>query len=99
MSENLVIARSGFSGSAIAALVVGAMAMAAIAALPAAILPFGVVALVLGSVSRRALRADLSLRGARLFLAGFILGLMGIFLGGAVPLLLVLLVRLLGWSD
>jgi hypothetical protein len=99
MSENLVMARSGFSGSSIASLVVGAMAMAAIAALPAAILPLGVVALVLGLVSRRALRADLSLRGARLSLAGFILGLMGMFLGGVVPLLLVLLVRLLGWSD
>jgi hypothetical protein len=99
MSENLMMARSGFSGSAIAALVAGVMSIASIAALPAAILPLGVVALVLGLLSRRALRADLSLRGARLSLAGFILGLVGMFLGGAVPLLLVLLLRLLGWSD
>jgi len=99
MSENLVMARSGFSGSAIAALVVGAVSMAAIAALPAAILPLGVVALVLGLVSRRALRGDPSLRGARLSLAGFILGLVGVFLGGAIPLILMLFWRLFGWGD
>ena len=99
MSENLVMARSGFSGSAIAALVVGAVSMAAIAALPAAILPLGVVALVLGLVSRRAFRGDPSLRGARLSLAGFILGLVGVFLGGAIPLILMLFWRLFGWGD
>jgi len=99
MSENLVMARSGFSGSAIAALVVGAVSMAAIAALPAAILPLGVVALVLGLVSRRALRGDPSLRGARLSLAGFIHGLVGVFLGGAIPLILMLFWRLFGWGD
>ena len=99
MSENLVMARSGFSGSAIAALVVGALSMAAIAALPAAILPLGVVALVLGLASRRALRGDPSLRGARLSLAGFILGLVGVLLGGAIPLILMLFWRLFGWGD
>jgi hypothetical protein len=86
MSENLVMARSGFSGSAIAAL-------------PAAILPLGVVALIFGLVSRRALTGDPSLRGARLSLAGFILGLAGVFLGGAIPLILMLLWRLFGWGD
>ena len=99
MSENLVMARSGFSDSAVSALVVGVMSMAAIVALPAAILPLGVVALVLGWVSRRALRADPSLRGSRLSLAGFLLGLVGMCLGGAIPPILVLLSRLLGWSD
>ena len=99
MSENPVVARSGFPGSAIAALVAGALSMAAIAALPAVILPLGVVALVLGVVSRRALRGDPSRRGARLSLAGFLLGLVGIFVGGAVPLLLVLLAKLGGWID
>lgn len=99
MSENLVMARIGFSGSAIAALVVGALSMAAIAALPAVILPLGVVALVFGLVSRRTLKGDPSLRGARLSLAGFILGLVGVFLGGAIPLILMLLWRLFGWGD
>ena len=99
MSEYPVMARSGFSGSAIAALVVGVLSMAAIAALPAAILPLGVIALVLGVVSRRALRRDPSLRGTRLSLAGFLLGLVGMFVGGAVPLVLVLLWRLAGWTD
>ena len=99
LSENLVTARSGFSGSAIAALVVGASSMAAIAALPAAILPLGVVALVLGVVSRRALKGDPSLRGARLSLAGCLLGLVGMFLGGAVPPILMLLWRLFGRGD
>lgn len=42
---------------------------------------------------------DSSLRGTRLSLAGFALGLVGIFLGGAVPLLLMLLGRLVGWTD
>ena len=99
MSENLVMARSRFSGSAIAALVVGALSMAAIPAQTAAILPLGVVALVLGVVSRRALTGDPSLRGARLSLAGLILGLAGIVLGGAIPLILMLLWRLFGWGD
>ena len=99
MSENLIATRGTFSGVAIAALTVGVMSIAAILVLSVATLPLGVVALVLGLVSRRSLRADPSLRGARLSLAGFILGIVGMFLGGAVPVLLMLLWRFSGSSD
>ena len=99
MSQNLIVTRAVFSGAAIAALAVGVMSIAAIPVLAVATLPLGVVALVLGLVSRRSLRADPSLRGARLSLAGFILGIAGMFLGGAVPVLLMLLWRFFGSSD
>jgi len=99
MSENLIAARGVFSGAAIAALAVGVMSIASIQFLSLATLPLGAVALVLGLVSRRSLRADPSLRGARLSLAGFILGVVGMFLGGAVPLLLMFLWRFFGLSD
>jgi len=99
MSENLIVPPGVFSGGAIAALAVGVMSIASFQVLPVATLPFGVAALVLGLVSRRALRADPSLRGGRLSLAGFILGIVGMFLGGAVPVLLMLLWRFFGWGD
>ena len=99
MSENLIATRGVFSGAAIAALAVGVMSIAAVSLLAMATLPLGAVALVLGLISRRALRADPSLRGARLSLAGFILGIVGILLGGAVPVLLMLLWRFFGLSD
>jgi hypothetical protein len=50
-------------------------------------------------VSRLGVKGDTSLRGARLPLAGFLFGVKGMFLGGAVPLLLILLWRLFGFSD
>ena len=87
MSENLIATRGVFSGAAIVALAVGVMSIAAIPVLAVATLPLGAVALVLGLLSRRALRADPYLRGARLSLAGFILGIVGMCLGGAVPVL------------
>jgi len=99
MSENLIKTPGVFSGGAIAALAVGLMSIASFQFLSSATLPLGVVALVLGLVSRRALRADPSLRGARLSLAGFLLGIVGMFLGGAVPVLLMLLWRFFGWGD
>ena len=99
MSENLIVTPGVFSGRAIAALAVGVMSIVSFQFLPVATLPLGVAALVLGLVSRRALRANPSLRGARLSLAGFILGIVGMFLGGPVPVLLMLLWRFFGWGD
>ena len=83
MSQDLIATRGVFSGAAIA---VGVMSIAAIPVLAVATLPLGVVALVPGLVSR-------------LSLAGFILGIVGMFLGGAVPVLLMLLWRFFGWGD
>ena len=99
MGENLIAIRGVFSGVVIAALAVGVMSIAAIPVLAVATLPLGAAALVLGLVSRRSLRADPSLRGARLSLAGFMLGIVGMFLGGAVPVLLIPLWRSSGSSD
>ncbi|CAN5286249.1 hypothetical protein BH09ACT2_BH09ACT2_06160 [soil metagenome] len=98
MSEILVDARP-VPGTAIAALSVGVLSIAAIPLMVVATLPLGVVALVLALVSRRALRRDPTLRGSRISLAGFLLGISGMILGGAVPLALMLLWRLFGSGD
>ncbi|MET4703508.1 hypothetical protein [Frigoribacterium sp. UYMn621] len=98
MSESLVDARP-VPGTAIAALTVGVLSIAAIPLMVVATLPLGVVALVLGLVSRRTLRRDPTLRGSRISLAGFLLGISGMILGGAVPLALMLLWRLFGSGD
>ncbi len=98
MSENLVDSRP-VPGTAIAALAVGVLSIAAIPVMVAATLPLGVVALVLGLMSRHTLRRDPTLRGSRISLAGFLLGLSGMILGGAVPLGLIFLWRLFGSGD
>jgi hypothetical protein len=99
MSENLVLSERGLSGIAVVAFVVGLGSIAALSSFLPATLPLGAVAIVLGLVSRRALRRDDALRGSRLSLAGFLLGIAGAVLGGAVPLTLILVARVVGFAD
>lgn len=68
----------GFSVPAILALLAGVVSVATIPISSPVSPGLGVVAVILGLVSRRILRADAALRGSGLSLAGFLLGLVAL---------------------
>jgi hypothetical protein len=82
-----------YDGSSIVALVLGVASLGSLALSAAAAGLIGTLAIVAALVSRQRLRVDDDLRGSRLSLAGFLLGVITLAIGFG-PLLVALVVAL-----